>query len=207
MLGLPKTTEISKPLPKTAIFAKFEFKPKQREHFDEDISRMQLVHAISPTTIPALQKGKEVECIYVVDIILKKTDYDPKNIVLLNKLIPQKMLFALHYEDSVQLAIFHTKLICSQWQTAATVDLDLQGLDLDKVWENLVMTIGNIVLEDDHTLKEQIDNNEAQAKLLNEIERLEKKARTEKQQRKKLELFENVQKLKQQLNNTNIKKQ
>ena len=202
MLGLPKTTEISKPLPKTAIFAKFELKPKQREHFDEDISRMQLVNAIS-----ALQKGKEVECIYVVDIILKKTDYDPKNIVLLNKLIPQKMLFALHYEDAVQLAIFHTKLICSHWQTAATVDLDLQGLDLDKVWENLVMTIGNIVLEDDHTLKEQIDNDEARAKLQKEIEQLEKKARNEKQQRKKLELFENVQKLKQQLNNTNIKKQ
>lgn len=204
MLGLPKTTEISKPLPKTAIFAKFELKPKQREHFDEDISRMQLVNAISLTTIPALRKGKEVDCIYVVDIILKKTDYDPKNIVLLNKLIPQKMLFALHYEDSVQLAIFHTKLICSRWQAIDTVDLDLQGLDLDKVWENLVMTIGNIVLEDDHTLKEQIDNDEAKAKLRKEIERLEKKARNEKQQRKKLELFEEIKRLKGKIKEKSI---
>lgn len=199
MLGLPKTTEISKPLPKTAIFAKFELKPKQREHFDADISRMQLVNAISPTTIPALRKGKEVECIYVVDVVLKRANYDPKNIILLNKLIPQKMLFALHYEGLVQLAIFHTKLICSQWQATATVDLDLQGLDLDKVWENLVMTIGNIVLKDDHTLKEQIDNDEAKAKLQKEIELLEKKARNEKQQRKKLELFEEIKRLKNKI--------
>lgn len=196
MLGLPKATEISQQLPKKTIFAKFGLKPAQREHFDDDISRMLIVNAISPTTIPTLRKGSEVECIYVVEVMLKKPDYDPKNIILLNKLIPQKMIFALHYEDYVQLAIFHTKLICSQWQTTATVDLDLQGLDLDKVWENLVMTIGNIVLEDDHTLKEQINNNEAKAKLLKQIEQLEKKARNEKQQRKKLELFEEIKRLK-----------
>lgn len=196
MLGLPQATEISQQLPKKAIFAKFGLKPAQREHFDDDISRMLIVNAISPTTIPTLRKGSEVECIYVVEVMLKKPDYDPKNIILLNKLIPQKMIFALHYEDYVQLAIFHTKLICSQWQTMATVDLDLQGLDLDKVWENLVMTIGNIVLEDDRTLKEQINNNEAKAKLLKQIEQLEKKARNEKQQRKKLELFEEIKRLK-----------
>ena len=62
MLGLPKTTEISKALPKKAIYAKFELKPVQRDHFDEDISKMAIVNAISPTTIPALQKGTDVEC-------------------------------------------------------------------------------------------------------------------------------------------------
>lgn len=199
MLGLPPNTEISKQLPKKAIFAKFELKPAQRDHFDADISRMQLVNAISPSTIPALQKGNDVECIYVIDVILKKPDYDPKNILLLNKLIPQKMIFALHYEDNVQLTIFHSKLICGPWQKKDSVVLNLQGLDLDKVWENLVMTIGDIVLEDDHTLQEQIDTDEAKAKLLKEIERLEKKARNEKQQWKKLELFEEIKRLKNKI--------
>ncbi len=199
MLKLPPSTEISKALPKKAIFDKFELKPAQRNHFDEDISRMQLVNAISPTTIPALQAGKAVECIYVVDVVLKRANFDPKNIILLNKLIPQKMLFALHYEGLVQLAIFHSKLICSQWQENDAVDLDLQGLDLDKVWENLVMTVGDIVLEDDRTLKEQIDTDTARAQLLKQIEQLEKKARNEKQQRKKLELFEEIKRLKNKI--------
>ena len=45
-----------------AIYAKFELKLVQRDHFDEDISKMAIVNAISPTTIPALQKGTDVEC-------------------------------------------------------------------------------------------------------------------------------------------------
>ena len=40
MLGLPKTTEIAKQLPKKAIYSKFELKPALRDHFDADISRI-----------------------------------------------------------------------------------------------------------------------------------------------------------------------
>ena len=38
MLGLPVSTEISKQLPKKAIYAKFDLKPAQRDHFDADIN-------------------------------------------------------------------------------------------------------------------------------------------------------------------------
>ena len=199
MLGLPKTTEISKALPKKAIYAKFELKPARRDHFDEDISKMAIVNAISPTTIPALQKGTDVECIYVVEVQLKKQNYDTKNIILLSKLIPQKMLFALHYEDNLQLAIYHTKLICSNWQKAGEVNLNLQGLNLDKVWDNLVITTGDITIEAGNTLTEQIAENDFRAKLQKEIEDLERKARAEKQPRKRLEMFERIKELKNKI--------
>lgn len=192
MLGLPKATEISQQLPKKAIFAKFGLKPAQREHFDDDISRMLIVNAISPTTIPTLRKGSEVECIYVVEVMLKKPDYDPKNLLLLCELIPQRMVFALRYADQLQLAISHTKLITGRWQNQEAVSLQLQGIDLDEVWGNLVIAIGEIGIEDDHSLEEQIAIDEAKRKLLKEIEQLEKKARNEKQPRKKLELFEEL---------------
>lgn len=192
MLGLPKATEISQQLPKKTIFAKFGLKPAQREHFDDDISRMLIVNAISPTTIPTLRKGSEVECIYVVEVMLKKPDYDPKNLLLLCGLIPQRMVFALRYADQLQLAISHTKLIMGRWQNLEAVSLQLQGIDLDEVWDNLVIAIGEIGIEDDHSLEEQIAIDEAKRKLLKEIEQLEKKARNEKQPRKKLELFEEL---------------
>lgn len=192
MLGLPKATEISQQLPKKTIFAKFGLKPAQREHFDDDISRMLIVNAISPTTIPTLRKGSEVECIYVVEVMLKKPDYDPKNLLLLCGLIPQRMVFALRYADQLQLAISHTKLITGRWQNQEAVSLQLQGIDLDEVWDNLVIAIGEIGIEDDHSLEEQIAIDEAKRKLLKEIEQLEKKARNEKQPRKKLELFEEL---------------
>lgn len=199
MLGLPKSTEISKQLPKKAIYAKFDLKPAQRDHFDEDISKLAIVNAISPTTIPALQKGTEVECIYVIEVSLKKINYDTKNIILLSKLIPQKILFALHFEDGIQLAIYHTRFICSNWKPEDSISIYLQGLTLDKVWDNLVITTGDIVIEGDNTLKEQIATDEARNKIFKEIEDLERKARMEKQPRKRLDMFEKIKALKEKI--------
>ena len=199
MLGLPIATEINKQLPKKAIYAKFELKPAQRDHFDEDVAKLAIVNIISPTTIPALPKGEQIECIYVIDVQLKKQHYDPKNIQLLSKLIPQKMVFALRYKDSIQLAINHTKLICSSWTNASNTTLTLQGLNLDRVWENIVISIGDIQIEEGNSLDEQMAVDEAKAKLEKQIADLEKKARNEKQSRKRLEYFEELKSLKTKL--------
>lgn len=200
MLGLPVSTEINKQLPKKAIYAKFDLKPAQREHFDSDISKLTIVNAISATTIPALQKGEAVECIYVVDVTLKRPDYDPKNIQLLSKLIPQNIIFAMRYEDRIQLAVYHTKLITGVWAKADDYQIELKGLNLDKIWENLITDLGDITIEDGNSLEDQIAADEAKAKIEKQIADLEKKARSEKQPRKKLEYFNQLKKLKEYLN-------
>ena len=199
MLGLPKSTEISQQLPKKAIFQKFELKPAQRDHFDADISKLTLVNAISQNKLPALQKGETIETIYVVDVALKRPNYDPKNIQMLSKLIPQKMLFALHYEDEIQLAIFHTKLICGSWVPADAYELELTGTTTDLVWENLVKTIGGIEVEEGNTLVEQIVIDEEREKIQRQIESLENKSRLERQPRRKLEMFEQLKKLREKI--------
>ena len=197
MLGLPKSTEIAKQLPKKAIFQKFELKPAQRDHFDADISKMTIVNAISQNTLPALQKGENVETIYVIDVALKKPNYDVKNIQMLSKLIHQKILFALHFKDEIQLAIYHTKLISGDWMKEGSIELKLEGTTTDLVWDNLVKAIGGIEVEEGNTLVEQIAIDDEREKLRKQILALEVKARMEKQPRRKLEMFEELQKLKQ----------
>ena len=199
MLGLPHSTEIAKPLPKKAIFAKFQLKPAQRDRFDADISRMTLVNVISQSTVPALQAGEKVAAIYVVDVALKRRDYDPKNIALLSTLIPQKMLFALHFEGQLQLAIFHSKLLSGDWMAEEEAGLVLMGTTIDAVWDNWVRDIGDIHVEEGNTLTEQIAIDDERAKLQRQIEKLEAKARSERQPRKKLELFQQLQELKKNL--------
>ena len=199
MLGLPHSTEIAKPLPKKAIFAKFQLKPAQRDRFDADISRMTLVNVISQSTVPALQAGVNVAAIYVVDVALKRRDYDPKNIALLSTLIPQKMLFALHLEGQLQLAIFHSKLLSGDWMAEEEACLALTGTTLDAVWDNWVRAIGDIHVEEGNTLTEQIALDDERAKLQRQIEKMEAKARSERQPRKKLELFQQLQELKKNL--------
>ena len=108
------------------------------------------------------------------------------------------MLFALHFEDEIQLAIYHTKLICGSWAPADAYELELIGTTTDLVWENLVKAIGGIEVKEGNTLVEQIVIDEEREKLRKQIDALEAKARLEKQPRRKLEMFEELQELKKQ---------
>ena len=199
MYGLPHTTEIRKQLPKKAIYAKFELKPAQRDGFDADVSRIDIVAVVSPTTVPAIASGEDIKEFYVLDVQLKKKDYDEKNVAMLSKLIPQNILFALQYEDEIQLAIYHTKLIKSDWKSTTDTDIRLSGLNLDTVWENIIKDIGEIHVQEGKTLTEQIQEDERLVKLKRQIEELERKCRTEKQPRRRLELYEKLTSLKKQL--------
>ena len=196
MFGHPISTERRHQLPKKAIYAKIGLKTSQREGFDADIARIDIVAVISPTTVPALDSGDEVKEFYVLAVQIKRKEYDSKIILLLTRLIPQKMVFALQYGNQTQFAIFHTKLITSDWQSSENATLSLSGLNIDAVWENIVKDIGHIEVAAGNTLTEQIEVDDRQAKLLAQIETLERKMAKEKQPRRKRELFIEIKKLK-----------
>ena len=196
MFGFPSSTEIKKQLPKKAIYAKFDMSASQRERFDADISRIDISAMVSSKTVPALSEGEEVKEIYLLNIQLKRKEYDAKNIVMLSKLISQKMVFALEYEEEVQFAIYHTKLISAAWTPVEEARLPLSGLNLDSVWDNIVKLIGHIEVQEGNTLTEQIKADEEHAKLIAQIKMLERKMANEKQPRRKREFFEQIKKLK-----------
>lgn len=196
MFGFPSSTEIKKQLPKRAIYAKFDMSASQRECFDADISRIDISEMVSSKTVPALSEGKEVKEIYLLNIQLKRKEYDAKNIAMLSKLIPQKMVFALEYEEEVQFAIYHTKLITAAWIPVEEAKLSLSGLNLDSVWDNIVKQIGHIEVLKGNTLTEQIKADEEHAKLIAQIKMLERKMANEKQPRRKREYFELIKNLK-----------
>lgn len=199
MYGLPIATERKQQLPKKAIYAKFDLKPAQRENFDADVARIDIVAVVSPATIPALSEGAEVKEFYVLDVQMKRKEYDVKSLLLLTRLIAQNMVFALRHENQVQFVIFHTKLFTTAWQPVEQATLPLSGLNLDIVWENIVKEIGQIEIADGHTLVEQIAENEQRAKLLAQIATFERKMANEKQPRRKREYFELIKKLKEQI--------
>ena len=199
MYGLPTNTLINQPLYKKTVFEKFNLKTAERERFDADISKMALVARISPATVPALAEGQEIKGFYVLQVTLKQRNYDAKNILLLQKLIPQKIVYALQCEEQIQLCVFHTRLQQSDWKPTETVTIPLNGLSLDDVWINIVATIGGLDAQSEASIEEQIINREQREKLLRQIEQLEKQCRTEKQTRKKYELHQQIQKLKEQL--------
>lgn len=198
MLGLPKSTEIKKVIPKSALLSKFSMNTLAREKFDADVKRITLVGEVSKNTI-AINKGENVSSFFVLLVSLKQEKYDEKNIILLSKLIDQNILLILEHENKAKLAIYHTKLMTSNWKPTEEYSITLSGLDLDAVWENIVVQVGKVEIEQGKTLDEQIEKDELRNKLLSEIEKLEKKARSEKQPKKKFELATQVKSLKKQL--------
>ena len=196
MYSLPANTLINQPLFKKAVFEKFNLKTVERERFDADISKMALVARISPATVPALAEGLEIKGFYVLQVTLKHQNYDVKNILLLQKLIPQQIVYALQYENQTQLCVFHTRLQQSDWRDTESTEIPLTGLSLDEVWENIVAVIGGLDAQAEESIEEQIINREQREKLLRQIETLEKRARVEKQTRKKYELHQQIENLK-----------
>ena len=193
MLGLPKSTELNKLLPKKAIYAKFQMNTAQKERFDGEISRISIVGELSPATT-GLAAGTAVKSIFVLLVALKHPDFQANTIAQISKLIDQNMLLILEHEGRRKLAIYHGKLIQTDWMPDCTVTL--KGLDLDAVWESLIVQVGGITIEQGNTLDQQIVADEKRAKLEKEIARLEKLAWAEKQPKKKFELVQQINKLK-----------
>lgn len=198
MLGLPQSTEVKRPLPKAQLFKRFDWTPSQRDRFDEEVSRLDFVNWISPHTLPAIAVGNEVKEIFVVEVSLGNRDCDVKNIELLAKSIPQRIVYLLRYEDEAMLAVYHTKLFTIGWQHLISnfSILTIQGLNLDAVWENIVSTIGQFSVKADNSLSEQIKVDEQRAKLERQISALERQMNATKQPRRKRELYQEIQKLK-----------
>ena len=199
MYNLPANTLINKPLYKKAVFEKFNLKAAERDRFDADISKMVLAAFVSPDRVPALSEGKDIKGFYVLQVTLKHQDYDVKNILLLQKLIPQQIVYALQYENQTQLCVFHTRLQQSDWRDTESTAIPLSGLSLDDVWQNIVAVVGGLDTQAEESIEEQIVHREQHEKLLRQIEALEKRCRTEKQTRKRYELHQQIVKLKAQL--------
>lgn len=204
MLGLPKATELKKPLAKTAIYEKFHMTPAAKEKFDSDVSRITIVNEISPATT-AIAKGETVSAFFVLHISLKKNNFDEKNIGMIARLVNQKIVFILEYEDQSKLAVYRTKLLQTDGRPIEEWKLLLKGLNLDAVWENVILQIGDIEVKQGNTLDEQISLNEKRQKLQKQIETLERKARKEPQHRKKFELVQAINKLKKELEKYNVR--
>lgn len=202
MLGLPSKAEVSKMLPKKSIYEKFNMNTAQKAKFDADISRINIVGEITPITMQ-IAAGKNVQSFYILQIILKNKKYDEKAIAGLQKLIPQRMIFLLQYESDYCLAFYQNRLYHTEWTVLEKLSIILVGMDLDTVWANTVKAIvcneecG--VWNEELTLDENLANVEEQLRIKKEIARLEALARKEKQPKKKFGLVQQIQQLKNEM--------
>lgn len=195
MLGLPGSTEVRQQIPKKAVYEKFNLSAAERNRFDADIHKMFIVNEISPKTLN-IAVGEKVRSIYVVEVILQAEKYNSKSMVALNDLIDQKLLFILTSGEQSRLAIYNGKLVEGPWMKSENLLLELKGLNLDSVWDNIVIDVGDIIIEKGRTLDEQIAEDSLREEIQKQIDILNKKINNEKQPRIKRELYKEMCELK-----------
>lgn len=213
MLELPKSTELNKRIPKQKFYENLQISPALRKCFVEQIHSIIWKNKIAPTTIN-LAAGHYVDELQVFSIQLNSDALDESVLKQIDRDIPYHILFILEYNGKEQAWIgykeeaesgtssfkvnryYHTDWTCPEEHL-----LKLDGLDMDAVYENLVRQIAGDMLESENaeTLHTSYERSVQREKLLKQIAALEKKAWSEKQPRRKMELLQQIHLLKSEL--------
>ena len=200
LLGLPEKSEIKKIVSKKQIYEKYskEFNSIRKKIFNDEIEKITFINEISKYSVNC-EEGEEVKRIFVIRIDLKEKHFSDENISLISKLFNQKIIFLLANEDKFSLAIYQSKLFKTKFNNLEYFSLKIEGLNLDKIWENFVLFISGYQLTNENDLNTQIDIETKKEKLRKEIETLEKQARKEIQVKKAFELHKKIKFLKNEL--------
>lgn len=200
MLGLPLATEVKKIIPKRVFFNKFQLSAAEQKEFDSVIRQLVIVNKISLRTVPALQDTADAKPIFVLVVQLKHDNCPEKILEKLCRLIKQRLLLALQYEDKLQLALcFDNRIIKNTPQKLVAQRIQMQGTSLKEIFENLALAIANLKPVSGLTGADVIANAVKCTDLEKQIAALSKKMFAEKQARKKLKLREQLNLLKKEL--------
>lgn len=199
MIGIPDNTSVNKTIPKIAIFDKFALSSKEKERINNDISKIIISNEISPKSIPALKDGKDCHSIFIITILLKRMDYSPSSIALIAKYFPKHIVISAEYEDKEEISIFHnSEQLKTKWQKKDTHELPLSGINMDDIWENMHFSISGYK-KNGKSFNDIHETEKKKAELRYKIEQLELKIRKELQAKRKYGLYNEMEKLKKEL--------
>lgn len=215
MFGLPQSTEFNRRIPKQKFYENINVSASLKRILIEQVKNIYWRNKIATSTTN-LASGSIVTEMEVFEIKLNNPNLDDSLLYQIDKKIPYHILFILEYQGKYQAWIGYkeataasssdsfkvTKYFHTEWLEENKMDLKLDGLDMDVVYENFVRKIAgdNITsISVDESLKDSIIREETKNKLQKQIRQLEKKAYSERQPRKKYDLVQRIKKLQKEL--------
>lgn len=212
MIQFPESTYIGKRIPKDGFYTVAELTATQKRAFVDDIELILWRNLLSDNTLN-VSKGEKVSQIDIVQINLKRKEYNKIILDVIEKAIPRHLLFILKFNEQYQLCLNYkeeyqkgkfkiVETYTTDWLADSEVKLNIQGLDLDKVYDNFVYQIasGKIAKTEGVTLSETIQQSQEIEKLKKRITELENKKRKEKQFNIQLRIANEIKSLKNTLN-------
>lgn len=210
MLGLPKSTEFNKRIPKQKFYENLSVTSAMKTAFTEQIKSIYWRNKLAATTLN-LAPGKLVTEIEVFEIRLTSPDLDEDILRLIDREIPYHILFLLEYDRKYQAAMGYKEASSSGkaafkveryyrtvWLTEEKLSLHLEGLTIDAVYENFIRQIAGdrLVGNENTTLKESVEQQKQREQIEKQIAALETKMKKEKQLNRKMELKAEIKRVK-----------
>lgn len=215
MLRFPVSTEFNKRIPKQKFYENLDVSPTLRRVFVDQIRLVYWRNKLAASTLN-IAAGEAVTEIEVFEVRLNEPKLDEAVLKQIDKEIPYHILFILTCDGKAQAWIGYKEAAASgsnafkvsryyhtDWMPEDELQLRIDGLNMDAVYESLVRQIAGDKLQADsgESLKESVERDEKIKNLKKQIEVIQGKIRKEKQLNVQMKLNGELKKLKKELEN------
>lgn len=211
ILNFPTTTIVDSVVPKTKFYRFMEVNPRMKTHFVNDVESIRWLYKLSPDTlnVTASEDMKEIE---VFVATLKEADCPTDLFTFIDTHMPRHLVFILlhgkncmllinykQWRDDTHTAFKITQMFASPWVPTSSLQLQIDGQSLPRIYDNFVAQISGIgehkagSMEEIVALRQQIAKQEA------ELQKLEKRMRREPQVDVQMEMHKQVRHMRKEL--------
>ena len=215
MFQLPEKTHFSRNIPKKKFYEQTGADESLKRLFIQQIESVYWQYKLSKETTH-LSPTKDVEEIQIFEITLRERELSEKILKKIDTQIPYPILYVLTYnghhklkmayKEKSQRTAHQQKVISyheSDWQTKESLAEwnILQGIHLQQVYENLIKSLSNVSYNEEETVQQTVQREQKRQKLERQIMKLEKKINRERQFNRKVEMNQELRRLKKELEN------
>ena len=196
MLELPKNCVVDRFIPKKTFYERVNISTILKQEFIDNLEKIIWKYKISQVNLN-ITKTDKIEEIEILELFLKEK-CDVKNIIkVITKEIPYPILFKINYKNEYMYAIkYESDIIQTEWNE--NIEISINGLDLNAVYENLVKQIAGID-NNSKDVKKELEKIKEIELLEKEINKLKSNIEKEKQFNRKVELNKKVRKLEKEM--------
>ena len=200
ILRFPQSTIVDSLVPKTKFYHFMEVNPRMKSHFVNDVARIDWLYKLSPDTLNVTASEDMVE-IEVFVATLKQPDCPTDLFTFIDTHMPRHLVFILQYEansmplinykqwkDDTHTQFRITQMFASPWVPTTSLQLDIDGQSLPRIYDNFVAQISGIGEHRAGSMEEIVALKQRITKAQKELEALEKRMRRETQVNIQMEL-------------------
>lgn len=211
ILHFPTETIVDSVVPKTKFYRFMEVNPRMKAHFVNDVESIRWLYKLSPDTlnVTASDDMKEIE---VFVATLKDGDCPTDLFTFIDTNMPRHLVFILIYGTNCMLLINYkqwkddthtsfkiTQMFASPWVPTSTLQLNIDGQSLPRIYDNFVAQISGIGEHKAGSMEEIVALRQQIAKQEEELQKLEKRMRREPQVDVQMELHQQVRQKRKEL--------